>query len=57
MFPQKNSWIIVSRETGKPVVETWHETTAQKINTTKYQVFTAYGYLCQLNSQIKAGKL
>jgi hypothetical protein len=51
------SWIIVSRDTGKPVFETWHETTAQKINTTKYQVFTAYGYLCQLNSQIKEGKL
>jgi hypothetical protein len=57
MFPQKNSWIIFSRETGKPVFETWQATTTQKINTTKYEVFTAYGYLCQLNATIKAGKL
>jgi len=51
------SWIIVNRETGKPVFETWQHSVAQKINTIKYEALTAYDYLCKLNAKIKAGKL
>ena len=40
-----NSWIIVSRETGKAVLETCHATVVDKVNTAKYEVLTAYEWL------------
>lgn len=48
---QSNSWVIVNRQTGEAILETWSEKVTQAINTKKYQVLTAYEYLCQLNSK------
>ena len=49
-----NSWIVIDRKTGEAILETWSEKVTQAINTKKYQVMTAYDYLCQLNANIKA---
>jgi hypothetical protein len=50
---RSNSWIIVNRTTGEAVLETWSEKVTAAINTKKYQVMTAYDYLCNLNANIK----
>ena len=47
-----NSWIIVSKETGKAIFETWQESVTRKVNTRKYEVLTAYDYLCGINRKI-----
>lgn len=44
------SWIIVSRETGKPVLETFNKGTAAAINQDMYEVLTALQWLCRFNS-------
>ena len=51
---RSNSWIIVNRSTGNAVLETWSKKLTQAINLEKYQVMTAYDYLCNLNAIIKA---
>lgn len=48
-----HSWIIVNRSTGEAILETFSEKVTKAINTKKYQVMTAYDYLCQLNKRIK----
>lgn len=48
-----NSWIIVSRDTGKAVHETYNERVAAAINTDKYKVMTSYAYLVQFNQSVK----
>lgn len=48
-----NSWIIVSRETDKPVLEIYLKSIADKVNTEKYEVLTAHDYLCRLNESLK----
>jgi hypothetical protein len=50
---RSNSWIIVNRSTGEAVLETFSEKVTAAINTKKYQVMTAYDYLCNLNANIK----
>ena len=50
---RSNSWIVVNRQTGEAVLETFSEKVTQAINTKKYQVLTAYEYLCKLNANIK----
>jgi hypothetical protein len=50
---RSNSWIIVNRSTSEAILETWSEKVTAAINTKKYQVMTAYDYLCNLNSKIK----
>ena len=50
---RSNSWIVVNRSTGEAVLETFSEKVTAAINTKKYQVLTAYDYLCNLNSKIK----
>ncbi len=52
----KNSWIVVDKETGKAVMETFSETTAAAIRRDKFEVLTAYEYLCKLNAKIKGEK-
>lgn len=47
-----NSWIIVSKDTNKPVFETYSEKIKNAINTEKYIVYTAYEWLCLFNSQV-----
>jgi hypothetical protein len=46
-----NSWIIVNRQTGEAILETFSEKVTKAINTKKYQVLTAYDYLCNLNKK------
>jgi hypothetical protein len=50
---RSNSWIVVNRTTGEAVLETWSEKVTAAINTKKYQVMTAYEYLCNLNAKIR----
>ena len=45
------SWIIVDKVTGKPVCELYNAHNVARINTEKYQVYTAHEWLAQLNTQ------
>ncbi|GGX91294.1 hypothetical protein GCM10007160_18490 [Litchfieldella qijiaojingensis] len=47
------SWVITHRQTGKPVLETFSESTAEAVNRQKYKVETAAEYLARINQQIK----
>ena len=49
------SWVIVSRETGAAVFETFYRSTADKVNTAKYAVVPIGEYLVDLNRRIKEG--
>ncbi len=51
-----NSWIVVDKVTGKAVLETYQRSVADKVNTARYEVLTAYEYLVRLNRDIKAGR-
>jgi hypothetical protein len=48
---RSNSWIVVNRKTGEAILETWSEKVTKAINTKKYQVLTAYDYLCGINNK------
>ena len=45
------SWIIVDKATGKPVIELYNHANVTRVNTEKYQVYTAHEWLAQLNTQ------
>lgn len=47
------SWIIVSRKTGLPVMETFSRWTALAINQSAYEVLTAHQWLVRFNKMIK----
>jgi hypothetical protein len=47
------SWIVVSRATGKPVLETFRRATAESINQASYEVLTAGQWLARFNRQVK----
>jgi hypothetical protein len=49
-----NSWVIVRRDTGKPVFETWSPEIAAAINREAYDVLTAHAWLVRLNQSIKS---
>lgn len=53
--PHCGSWIIVSKATGKPVLETFSASVASKINQTRYEVLTALQWLGRFNTQIREG--
>lgn len=48
------SWIIEDRTTGKPVLETFNFELVQFINLERYRVWTALGWLVELNKRIAA---
>lgn len=48
-----NSWVAVSRETGKPVYETTRRSIAEKINQEKYEVLTALQWLVRFNEGVR----
>lgn len=48
------SWIVVSRETGKPVLETYNRATASAINQARYEVLTAAQWLGRFNAMVRA---
>ena len=47
-----HSYIITDKK-GNAVFETFNKKVADKVNTDKYTVQTAYDYLCALNEKIK----
>lgn len=47
------SWIIVSRMTGKPVLETFERSTAEAINKSAYEVLTASQWLVRFNANLR----
>ena len=47
------SWIIVDRRTGKPIIELFDKRNVARINTTFYEVFTAYAWLVKFNRELK----
>lgn len=55
--PHCGSWVVVSRETGESVLETYSRKTAERVNQAAYEVLTAAQYLVRLNREIaKNGK-
>jgi len=50
------SWIIVDKQTGKAVMETFKQATADAINREKFDVVSALEYLYALNAAIKAAR-
>jgi hypothetical protein len=53
MNPCGSSWIVVSRETGKPVFETFSQRIAGKVNLARYEVLTALEWLQRFNASLK----
>lgn len=47
------SWVIVNKQTGEPVLETYNEKMLSKLNTAKYEAIPALKYLVALNKKIK----
>ena len=52
--PSCNSWVIVDRATGKPLVETWDRAKAQAVSQTHYEVLTALQWLQRFNANLSA---
>ena len=48
-----NSWIVVSKETGKAVFETWNENVVIAVDETRYDIFTALAWLQKINREIR----
>lgn len=46
-------WIIVSRETGKPVLETFSGRVAGAVDTARYEVLTALQWLQRFNASVR----
>lgn len=48
------SWVIVSRETGEAVFETFTRKVAERVRQDRYEVLTALQWLARVNQRIKA---
>jgi hypothetical protein len=48
------SWVIVNKETGEAVFETFNWSIADKINRARYRVESIQNYLGRTNASIKA---
>lgn len=46
------SWIIVSKETGKPVHETFEKEVAETADRSRFDVYTAKEWLEKLNREL-----
>ena len=46
------SWIIVDKATGKPVIELYNFANVTRVNTEKYQVYTAEEWLIHFNRSV-----
>ena len=51
--PHCGSWTVISRETGKPVLETFSRSIAEKINQKAYEVLTTLQWLVRVNGEIR----
>ncbi len=49
----KNTWILVNRETGKPIGEFFSLAIIGQVNQAKYEVLTAHDWLVRFNRQAK----
>ena len=47
------SWVIIDKETGKAVMETFQESVAAKVNTEKFQAVPILDYLVSINGRPK----
>ena len=45
------SWVIVDKATGKPVIELYNTANVVRVNTDRYQVYTAEEWLGYFNKQ------
>jgi hypothetical protein len=52
--PYCNSWVIVSRETGRPVMETTSRRIVERINGDRYEVMSAVDFLHRFNARVGA---
>lgn len=50
-MPERNSYIVVDKQTGKAVFEFWNKEIMSCINTDKYEIMTAAQYLPTLNNK------
>lgn len=50
------SYIVTEKGTLNAVCELWNPDNAKAVNRDKYDVYTAYDYLCKFNATIKQGK-
>lgn len=48
-----SSWIIVSRATGQPVLETFSARLAGAVDTARYEVLTALQWLQRFNASVR----
>ena len=46
------SWVIVDKATGKPVIELYNARNVARVNTGKYQVYTAEEWLGYFNNHV-----
>lgn len=47
-----NSWVIVSRATGEPVLETWNPALVAKVNSSAYYPVTTLQWLQGFNASL-----
>lgn len=48
------SWVIVRRDTGQGVLETFSRAVCERVNASSYEVLTTLDYLGRLNARIRA---
>ncbi len=53
MSGRTGSWIIVSRATGLPVLETFSARLAGAVDTARYEVLTALQWLQRFNASVR----
>lgn len=51
--PWCGSWVVICKQTGKGVLETYSADVVSRINQKRYEIKTAHQYLVTLNKQIK----
>lgn len=51
MTHQTPSWVIVSKDTGQAIMETFSKRTADRVNLKRYKVVPIMAYLQSLNEQ------
>ena len=48
------SWVIIKKDTGQAVLETYQSSILNKINADKYKAVPILEYLCSLNKQVQS---
>lgn len=54
--PRGASWVVVCRESGKPVVELFTERARDAINTERYRVVPILAWLQEFNRAVREGR-